>query len=195
MGENCGRRTRGGRHEEACALAAEREGDEKETAARASRLNPVNHPTSCLGINCLQFIRGTVRRRLYKRPSARTIIRGRLPPHEYPARARTIASPIRRGCTPPSAPRVVSLIELDGELVARRRSTASLLTIRDYSRTTHLGESQFRAPVNDSRARADIRFVICILHMYPEKQKVREEKKNSSRRKVGRKRNIVRTTP
>lgn len=62
---------------------------------RASHLNPVNHPTSCLGINCLQFIRGTVSRRLYKRPSARTIIRGRLPPHECPGKDNCVSDETR----------------------------------------------------------------------------------------------------
>lgn len=37
-------------------------------------LNPVNNPTSCFKINCLQFICHTDRCRLYKRPSVRTII-------------------------------------------------------------------------------------------------------------------------
>lgn len=67
--ENCGER----REARESAHRSEKDG------GSASRLNPVNHPTSCLRINCLRFIRSTVRCRLHKRPSAKTIIRGRLP--------------------------------------------------------------------------------------------------------------------
>lgn len=53
-------------------------GSEKDSGSTSS-LNPVSNPTGCFKINCLQFICRTVRCRLHKRPSVRTIICGRLP--------------------------------------------------------------------------------------------------------------------
>lgn len=67
--ENCGER----------GEARENAYRSEEDSGSTSRLNSVNHPTSCLRINCLRFIRSTVRCRLHKRPSVKTIIRGRLP--------------------------------------------------------------------------------------------------------------------